>query len=178
MDSTNVTAHDAVTGTPTTFPDRLSYILDGQSVRAFARNAGVSDTFLRQCLSGQTEPTRTKLLALAAAGGVSVEWLAAGNTPATNAAGDNSAATQTSMDTLEAVVTTVETVVQATTPDLDAARRAHLIRTVFDEVVRGHHDNPCCQDHVHALLQQCTRDRHSPTMDSHSPSDLKQDLCQ
>ncbi|TQE92557.1 MAG: hypothetical protein FKY71_19815 [Spiribacter salinus] len=170
--------HDAVTGTPTTFPDRLSYILGGQSVRAFARHAGVSDTFLRQCLSGKTEPTRTKLLALATTGGVSVEWLATGNTPAESSAGGKSTETQASMDTLETVANTVETVIQAITPDLDAARRAHLIRTVFDDVVRGHHDNPHCQAHVHTLLQQYTRDRHPATMDSPSPNGLKQDLCQ
>jgi len=178
MDSTNPQAHAGVTGMPTTFADRLTYILGDQSVRGFARNAGVSDTFLRQCLSGKTEPTRTKLLALAATGGVSLECLATGNTLAEDASGDDSVETEASMDTLETVVATVETVIQATTPDLDAAHRARLIRTVFDDVVRGHHDNPQCQDHVHALLQQCTQDRQSTTMDFHSQADMKQNLCQ
>ena len=61
------------------FPSRLAALIGDSSVRAFARKAGVSDTFLRQCLAGRTEPTRTKLIALAGAGGSNVEWLATGH---------------------------------------------------------------------------------------------------
>ncbi len=63
---------------PAAFPARLEALIGGMSVRAFARKAGVSDTFLRQCLAGRTEPTRTKLLAIAEAGGTTVEWIATG----------------------------------------------------------------------------------------------------
>lgn len=63
------------------FVDRLKLVVEGGSVRAFARNAGISDTFLRQCLAGKSEPTRPVLIAIAKAAGVAVQWLATGEGP-------------------------------------------------------------------------------------------------
>ncbi|MGP1385715.1 MAG: XRE family transcriptional regulator [Thainema sp.] len=60
------------------FPARLKKAIGDQSIRGFARNCGFSDTVLRQYLSGQSEPTRPALLAIARTANVSVEWLAAG----------------------------------------------------------------------------------------------------
>lgn len=63
------------------FPARLKTLLGKESARAFARRAGLSDTFLRQCLNGKSEPTRPMLIALASAGGVRLDWLASGEGP-------------------------------------------------------------------------------------------------
>lgn len=69
-------------GAARSFPGRLKTIIGSSSVRSFARKAGVSDTFVRQCLAGKSEPTRPVLMAMAAAGGVLVGWLATGDDPA------------------------------------------------------------------------------------------------
>ena len=63
---------------PDGFPSRLKQAMGTKSIRGFARECGFSDTVLRQYLSGQSEPTRPVLLAIARAADVSLEWLAAG----------------------------------------------------------------------------------------------------
>lgn len=68
------------------FPDRLKEAISGKSVRAFARETGLSDTVLRQYLAGQSEPTRPALIVIARAANVGVEWLATGGYPIVPAA--------------------------------------------------------------------------------------------
>ncbi|MFG6104894.1 LexA family transcriptional regulator [Leptothoe sp. EHU-05/26/07-4] len=65
---------------PDDFPSRLKKVVGDKSIRSFARECGFSDTVLRQYLSGNSEPTRPVLLAIARAADVSLEWLAAGQT--------------------------------------------------------------------------------------------------
>lgn len=60
------------------FPGRLRSVIGNRSVRRFGREAGVSETVLRKYLSGKSEPGRRALVAMARAGGVSVEWLVTG----------------------------------------------------------------------------------------------------
>lgn len=60
------------------FPARLKRVMGDKSIRAFARECGISDTVLRQYLIGQSEPTRPALLAIASNAHVSLDWLVAG----------------------------------------------------------------------------------------------------
>ena len=128
-DSTNGDA------TTSTFPARLADVIGDSSVRAFARRAGVSDTFLRQCLAGRTEPTRPKMLAIAEAGSVSVEWLATGQgtrtyglaTPAVLESGH-----EPDRETLEAVIEIVESVLEDTDRPLSPSNKARLICAVYE----------------------------------------------
>ena len=60
------------------FPIRLKQVIGKKSIRAFARECGLSDTVLRQYLSGQSEPTRPVLLTIARVAEVGLEWLVAG----------------------------------------------------------------------------------------------------
>ena len=60
------------------FPTRLKQAIGKKSIRAFARECGLSDTVLRQYLSGQSEPTRPVLLTIARVADVGLEWLVAG----------------------------------------------------------------------------------------------------
>lgn len=135
------------------FPARLGELIGDSSVRAFARKAGVSDTFLRQCLAGRTEPTRTKLLALARAGETTVEWLATGGgnrhvaaEPGTNPGLDRSL--------LESVIAAVEQVLGETGCSLSADRKALLV-TVLYEMHTGHERSPITRDEVLKLVS-CT----------------------
>ena len=65
--------HTAVRG----FIHRLRQIIGERSVHRFAREAGLSDSLMRKYLNG-SYPGLDRLVRLAAAGGVSVQWLATG----------------------------------------------------------------------------------------------------
>lgn len=56
---------------------RIKQMIGGASARSFAKKAGISDSTLRSVLSG-TNPTVDTLVALARAGGRSIDWLATG----------------------------------------------------------------------------------------------------
>lgn len=122
-------AHDD----PDAFPDRLATLIGRLSVRAFARKAGVSDTFLRQCLAGRTEPTRTKLLAIARAGAASVEWLATGQGPMrdTDAVRSGNAGPVLDRALLERVIEVTEDVLRESACTLTPAQKAGLIGTAY-----------------------------------------------
>ena len=115
------------------FPERLASVIGERSVRAFARSAGVSDTFLRQCLAGRTEPTRTKLIAIARAGDTTVEWLATGQGRrggATGAASARHAAPDREL--LEAIIEVTESVLAESGRSLSPAKKAHLVSALYE----------------------------------------------
>jgi len=61
------------------FVSRLKLLIDEfGSARAFARACGVSESAIRKWHGGTSEPTREKLVAMAEAANVSIEWLASG----------------------------------------------------------------------------------------------------
>ena len=116
---------------PAAFPARLEALIGGMSVRAFARKAGVSDTFLRQCLAGRTEPTRTKLLAIAEAGGTTVEWIATGRS---DSAAQPVVAEHAPVDRelLESIIEIAEQVLEEAGSRLTAGRKARLISALYE----------------------------------------------
>jgi transcriptional regulator with XRE-family HTH domain len=116
---------------PAAFPARLEALIGGMSVRAFARKAGVSDTFLRQCLAGRTEPTRTKLLAIAEADGTTVEWIATGRSDPSDqpAIGERPSIDR---DLLESIIEIAEQVLDDAGTRLSAGRKARLITALYD----------------------------------------------
>ena len=59
---------------------RLREVIGDESVTAFARRCGVGESLMRAYLSGSI-PTSDKLLAIADAASVSIEWLVAGRGP-------------------------------------------------------------------------------------------------
>jgi transcriptional regulator with XRE-family HTH domain len=60
------------------FVTRLKEVVGKESIRSFAKKCDISDTALRQYLSGKSEPTRLPLIAIARAGMVNIEWLVTG----------------------------------------------------------------------------------------------------
>lgn len=120
---------------PNGFPQRLLQLVGNSSIRGFARKAGVSDTFLRQCLAGRTEPTRTKLILLAHAGGCSVEWLATGNGSAPAAEGIHEpgpATGRADSALLRTIIETVEEVLAEYRHVLAPGRKATLVAALYD----------------------------------------------
>jgi len=136
------------------FPKRLLRLVGDSSIRGFARRAGVSDTFLRQCLAGRTEPTRTKLILLARAGGCSVEWLATGNP-----SGDfpkkiqapKRPAGRIDTELLRMIIETVDEVLRENGHSLPAARKALLISALYERQLNQDRPTPTRQD-ILALL--------------------------
>ena len=61
------------------FTDRIKYIINlVGSAEKLANISGMSSRVIGQYLSGKTDPTRKKIIALAEAAGVNVQWLATG----------------------------------------------------------------------------------------------------
>lgn len=138
------------------FPQRLQTIIGRSSIRGFARKAGVSDTFLRQCLAGRTEPTRTKLLLLARAGGCSVEWLATGNPSSPIAHGIRDGAGNHDLlnaAVLQSVIESVEEVLAEHGRVLPAGRKAAIITALYERQVRGEHTTRSREDIARLIMQ-------------------------
>jgi transcriptional regulator with XRE-family HTH domain len=61
------------------FIDRLKTLIEEfPSLSAFARSCGIAESTIRKWRDGDSEPDRDKLVALAEAANVSLEWLVAG----------------------------------------------------------------------------------------------------
>jgi DNA-binding transcriptional regulator YdaS (Cro superfamily) len=128
------------------FPQRLATMIGNASVRAFARQTGVSDTFLRQCLAARTDPTRAKLIAIARTGETSLEWLATGRRDI--ASGTPSAALDS--EHLQSVIETVEAVIaEDRLRDLPPFEKAQLIHAVY-----AYHDTAPPLETVRATLRK------------------------
>ena len=63
------------------FHVRLKGLMKDESMRSFGRKVGISDTTIKKYLSGETEPSLSRLVALAEQCGVNLEWLATGQEP-------------------------------------------------------------------------------------------------
>lgn len=66
------------------FVDRLKHLIGSSSARSFANKAGIGDSTLRSILNG-SKPTLDVLVAIAAAGDVSIDWLATGKSAPSSA---------------------------------------------------------------------------------------------
>lgn len=63
------------------FKDRLKEIIGTQSIKSFAREIKSSDGTVHNLLSGKGYPSLNKLIDIASAGDVTVQWLATGEPP-------------------------------------------------------------------------------------------------
>lgn len=64
---------------PASLGERIDYIKRQQGAGNFSKASGVSSTQINRYIRGESQPTIEPLIALAQAGGVSLEWLATGN---------------------------------------------------------------------------------------------------
>lgn len=70
------------TEAPDPFIERMNTLIARVGgVGALAEKAGLSRAVIEKYRRGQSDPSRLRLIALASAGGVSLEWLAAGAGP-------------------------------------------------------------------------------------------------
>jgi phage repressor protein C with HTH and peptisase S24 domain len=63
------------------FKERLKVAMAGESGYSFAKKCGIAESLIRKYLAGESLPGLDKLITIAAASDVSVEWLATGEGP-------------------------------------------------------------------------------------------------
>lgn len=71
----------ASTSTKSGFAKRLGLTINGQSISGFSIKCRVSESLLRKYLAGDSLPGTDKLVAIARAADISLEWLATGEGP-------------------------------------------------------------------------------------------------
>lgn len=118
------------------FSERISIAIKraGGSTK-MAGIAGVSTSVLSKWRRGESDPSRARLVKMARAAGVSVQWLATGE-----GSPDQGAAAPTAkpgrpdidLDTLEEVVVKVLALLDQRRPDLSAKARARIVRLVYE----------------------------------------------
>lgn len=123
------------------FPVRLKRMIGDRSVRSFSRDCGISETVLRKYLRGDSEPTRSRLLALARTGRASLEWLATGTGPMTpsdpttwtDAVREHGSTTAgLDFELLHGILAALEELMAATKLQLCAEKRAQITVAVYD----------------------------------------------
>ena len=132
--------HPSINGELGRFADRLQTILKGRSSRSFARAAGVSETVFRKYASGQSEPTRPALIAMAVEAGVRVGWLAAGEEPmmrstSQSASDGASQAMRLDPETLESSIAAVDAGLGVLDVTMQAADKARLVMVVYRRLI-------------------------------------------
>lgn len=112
---------------------RLVEVIADEPHVAFARRAMVGETTLRKYLAG-AEPSTSRLVSLAAAGNVSIEWLATGQGPRYRAAAGAGSPTA-SLDDLQRLQDTIEAVekgLRAIDRTLSPAKYAELVVAAYE----------------------------------------------
>jgi transcriptional regulator with XRE-family HTH domain len=94
---------------------------------ALAKSAGLSESQLHRIVAGESQPKIEAVAAMAKAAGVSVGWLATGESPMTDQA----------LDVLEELVREVEERLLYARATISPSKKAVLIRLLFEEKLKG-----------------------------------------
>jgi len=128
----------------TDFKDRLLEAIAGEPVAAFSRRCGASESLLRGYLKNGNKPGVDHLVAMADAGNVNIEWLAAGRGPKLRGASAHipmipqavaPPASTFHIEDIERVEMTIESIEQGLGPRYAAMpvkKRAQLFAAVYD----------------------------------------------
>lgn len=150
------------------FAERLRLAIGEESENAFATRSGVSRPLLRQYLTG-SEPGMTKLVAIARAAGVSVEWLATGEGPMRPQAGRDdgvsstaNAARQIDRDLLALVHEKVAEVFRAENAGVSKRQLANEIARVYDDLVVAYDSHDKRMVGLDLALHQLRRELRTP----------------
>lgn len=121
------------------FGERISLAIKrAGGAKKLADMTGMSTSVLRSWRAEKSDPSRTSLIKVARAAGVSVEWLATGEGgPDQGAAAPTGlGAPDTSLDALEEVVEKVLALLDQRRPELSAKARARIVRLVYEFSIR------------------------------------------
>lgn len=123
------------------FKQRISVaITNAGGVTKVANLTGYSQSVIRKWRSGQSDPTRKALVALARAGKVSISWLATGEG---DLEGKEPVPTQPpqpefelDLENLEEVAAKVLAMLEKHRPDISARAKARIVRLVYEFYMR------------------------------------------
>jgi transcriptional regulator with XRE-family HTH domain len=120
------------------FADRLRLLVNKLgSIKKLSSSSNVSEGVIKNYLSGQSEPTRKKLIALANAGGVNIEWFLTGEGPAENKL--------KSLDLIKDIIVIAEECIEESGEILSKRQKAELVALSFDFV--------CGKDYSHEIIK-------------------------
>lgn len=123
------------------------------SGHALADKTGIPRRTLETYLSGNAEPKASRVLSIAKAAGVSLEWLLTGNGPIRRSPVGCHANIDLHIDIalLEEVLNTIEAALKQSGRVLSSDKKARFIAVVYDL----HHEssNAPCKEHIARLLQ-------------------------
>lgn len=105
------------------FPARLRQAIGTIKTRPFARDARLSDGVVRSYLNGLTFPTLDRLDALAAAAGVTPEWLLTGDVPIA-----------IDQNLLKSAIHVFDDLASREGADWDVGARSELIATIYNHL--------------------------------------------
>lgn len=112
------------------FSQRLKRAMGSRSAYSLEQETGIAQSLVRKYLSGQSIPGTDKLVALAAATGVSVQWLATGE----ERQGDGSESVD--LDTLEEVIAKTRAKFKERGISLSPPAEAKVIRLIYEFYTR------------------------------------------
>lgn len=117
------------------FSDRLAQALNGRTPYSMERKTGIAQSLIRKYLSGKSVPGTDKLVLLARVLGVSVTWLATGESDPVDPSLDNLAqnppAAGLDLDLLERVATITFEELDNRDLELEPAAKARLVRVLY-----------------------------------------------
>lgn len=121
------------------FGERISLAIRRTGgAKKMAEKTGMSTSVLRSWRAEKSDPSRTSLVKVARAAGVSLEWLATGEGDPDKGAGEPVGLGEgdVDLDALEDVAVRVLTLLEQRRPDLSARARARIVRLVYEFYIR------------------------------------------
>jgi len=121
------------------FKNRIKKIIKlAGTAEKLANSAGVSPSLIGKYLSGKSDPTRKKLIALAEAAGVNVQWLATGE----GLMGRNAIKHEFSLSPLTLIIEVLDDYEIELGKKLTTSERANLISEVYECLSENVPDTP------------------------------------
>nr|WP_169050414.1 helix-turn-helix transcriptional regulator [Brenneria salicis]NMN90561.1 helix-turn-helix protein [Brenneria salicis ATCC 15712 = DSM 30166]RBP64893.1 helix-turn-helix protein [Brenneria salicis ATCC 15712 = DSM 30166]RLM31606.1 hypothetical protein BHG07_04945 [Brenneria salicis ATCC 15712 = DSM 30166] len=140
---TNAKKLGIIDSTMTSFADRLWESIGDESVLSFAKRSGVSEGVVRKYVKGETEPTVGRLVAMARAAGVSINWLATGEDSESK---DDLTGivkktdTPIDIESLRRSIELLDEALIATGRIMDSSKKAELISAIYELEVNNQKD--------------------------------------
>lgn len=124
----------------TNFSDRLWESIGDESVLSFAKRAGVSEGVVRKYVKGGAEPTVSRLIAMADAAGVSINWLATGRGSKNEDIANKAFKSDIDINSLSKAIELLDEALLVTSKSMNPKKKAELISALYELEVSEHEE--------------------------------------
>lgn len=124
----------------TNFSDRLWESIGDESVLSFAKRARVSEGVVRKYVKGGAEPTVSRLIAMADAAGVSVNWLATGRGSKNEDIANKAFKSDIDINSLSKAIELLDEALLITNKPMNPKKKAELISALYELEVSEHEE--------------------------------------